>query len=309
MMLVCPSCDSRYMIGADAIGPEGRKVRCANCGHEWFQEGTGDAPGGGEGDDLDLSAIAELTGAGDEEEISLSMTESPEEDLPISGEAEDEIDLTPKEGDAEEGEDTEISSPPEEGEDMPFEDGEPIPDAVKPLPEGEAASEADATDPSVLKAKIAGYGAATGLFVCVLGIMLLLKGPIFSAFPGSALLYNMFGLHLDLPAQGLVIEKLSAVIDGDNLVVKGRVINLKSEDQDVPLILASLHSEDGAKGESWMIDPPFQVLAGEQSFDFEAAYPNPPEEAASVNLQFAPYMKREKPAAPAPEEEQTEETP
>lgn len=38
MILTCPSCTTRYMIGAAAIGEKGRVVRCANCQHEWFQE-------------------------------------------------------------------------------------------------------------------------------------------------------------------------------------------------------------------------------------------------------------------------------
>jgi predicted Zn finger-like uncharacterized protein len=39
MLLVCPSCRTRYVVPDSAIGSAGRQVRCASCRHSWFQEG------------------------------------------------------------------------------------------------------------------------------------------------------------------------------------------------------------------------------------------------------------------------------
>ncbi len=36
MILVCPACETRYRVDADAVElPRGRVVRCAGCGHTW----------------------------------------------------------------------------------------------------------------------------------------------------------------------------------------------------------------------------------------------------------------------------------
>jgi predicted Zn finger-like uncharacterized protein len=36
MSLICPDCQATYNVNPDLLGPNGRKVRCATCGHIWM---------------------------------------------------------------------------------------------------------------------------------------------------------------------------------------------------------------------------------------------------------------------------------
>lgn len=39
MIIACPACNTRYVVPDNAIGIDGRTVRCAKCKHSWYQEG------------------------------------------------------------------------------------------------------------------------------------------------------------------------------------------------------------------------------------------------------------------------------
>jgi len=39
MIIACPACTTRYVVPDEAIGIDGRTVRCAKCKHNWYQDG------------------------------------------------------------------------------------------------------------------------------------------------------------------------------------------------------------------------------------------------------------------------------
>lgn len=44
MIITCPTCATRYTLADSSVGPQGRKVRCAKCGHMWWQRPEEDEP-------------------------------------------------------------------------------------------------------------------------------------------------------------------------------------------------------------------------------------------------------------------------
>ena len=38
MIIVCKNCNTKYSIDINALGKNGKKVKCSNCEHEWYQK-------------------------------------------------------------------------------------------------------------------------------------------------------------------------------------------------------------------------------------------------------------------------------
>lgn len=78
MILTCPACATSYFVPDDAIGPNGRRVRCKSCGQDW-RATLEDEP-------LELSAatedVAVETGFGKRDETPESLAETPAPELP-----------------------------------------------------------------------------------------------------------------------------------------------------------------------------------------------------------------------------------
>ena len=264
MILTCPNCNTRYLLSSSAIGEQGRDVRCAKCAHQWFQEG--DTPLEPEG----LPHAAEL---------SENMFDEDPADSADSIEHVPEIDE------------------PEEPVHPPLEE-EPIPDSVKPLPEGSnvpAYAEDVLRVPPTLAARMSGYAAALSIFIVLIVAGFVFKQKVVALWPPAAMVYELAGMPVTFKGEGLVIESLSASIlknnkEGDVLVLKGRVINLTGRPIEVPPMMAVLRSTNGEDGDQWVIEPSVDQVEPGASFAFTSDYPALPRGVGSVNLTFVPTL-------------------
>ena len=278
----------RYLVAEGAVGPRGRHVRCAHCGHQWRQEPE----------------------TGLDEEL---FAEDPPDFLVQDSTPETDADDDPFENPV----DISVDNSVGEHEDsfktvLQHEiDAIPIPDGVKP----------EAHDPVLeqlmagktpkgagfrLSKQAGGYLTAAMFYVLAFMAFLLMHDSISRAWPPSNLLYNALGITPVMPGEGLTLSNLSAEIQGDKIFLSGKVDNLKSVDQDVPPILATIVDENDKPVGHILLSPPVASLKAEGSIPFEAVYPNRPKNAANVTYAFTWMKAQEKDQKPA---EETSENP
>lgn len=228
MILICENCETRFLLSASQLGPEGRRVRCSHCGHEWYQ----DPPA----DESFAEAMARV---------------------------------------------------------------EPIPDSVRPTPEGSAlpvisdnmAVAADGR--SILNSCLA----AAAVFVLLFGGAFAARDALVKIWPSSFAAYQLFGIAPQIPGDRLVIDRITAeVVSGERglnvLQVKGYVMNLtRDATQPVPPLRITLRRANGETIDSWVARTRGETLSYEEETGFASTYPAPPTDAHDVIVRFEPFGK------------------
>jgi len=189
----------------------------------------------------------------------------------------------------------EPEEPPETFEEP--EDIEPIPESVKPIEEGAdvpviiETSEADLKETDI--SMWAGYAAAALVFLCIAGFLYSVRGPFTKIWPASAAIYNIVGIQTPVFGERLIFDSLKADVrnggeEGMNtLEITGNVLNLDEQETALPLIMASLISEDGQVIDSWLIETTEKRIAANGEFSFHTVYPDVPKSAREVNVRLS----------------------
>jgi predicted Zn finger-like uncharacterized protein len=311
MLIVCPSCSSRYNLPDDRIGAEGRLVRCAACRNEWFV--MRDTP-------LDEAAMAqELAG-----ELAGDLAET--EKRPPADAAASAAGMWTDPADFSGGYVTGMGEEAADGA-----AAQPAPVAAQPRQawwkrlwplrrKARAAGKAGAADrkaagkaapgpkPAAKPAAArrparAGAGkrrlnlggsplavpvALLVASVTALALMVMGRAQVVAAAPSTARLFAAVGLPVN--TVGLTFADVRSTLAreeaGRFLVVEAVVRNDESVTRRVPPIEIRLIGPDGRPSYTWTADPPRATLRPGDSLHFRTRLATPPETARSVQLRF-----------------------
>jgi|MDSW01.1.fsa_nt_gb predicted Zn finger-like uncharacterized protein len=271
MIITCPECETRFMISDQALGDEGRTVRCSKCAHTWFQspddvEDSGDLVDVEEGDVLS----EEMDGYED----SVEDDENDDGQFPIPS---DEMDEEPE-----------------------FE--VPIPEAIHPRSESLIEEEKDKATAST--AHKYGLIASFIVFLCLVAALYVLRPVIVSAYSPSVALYQLFGITDPVPGKDLIFERLQAYEWDNAIEINGQIVNMNpDEEQSVPpLAIALVSRQDKILGHVY-IKLKNDVIPAGQVYRFREVIANDGNLASAIIMRFALNEEMPKPKVEATQEE------
>lgn len=267
MLIVCPSCASRYELDEAKIGPSGRKVRCASCQTAWQVaapapaappvEPEPDEPQPGPGE----IAEHEFPRAPSEDETNALLAE----ELRRAAEIEESVSALA----AERGDAAAAATP------------------AKPRKKARTKSWIGAIKaPSRLP--ISAPAAITLAGLCLLGLALWQRDATVRAVPQFAALYEKLGLPVNLRGLSFSAVESELVQDaqGRFLVVEGDVTNIARTKTKLPPITVAVKDEAGQVLYTWTAEPPRPALEPAELVRFRARLAAPPENGRSVQVRF-----------------------
>ncbi|POF32837.1 zinc-ribbon domain-containing protein [Roseibium marinum] len=303
MKIKCPDCSTSYEIKADALGPEGRSVKCAKCGNRWFvssdvEEGTIDFEAAEERSDAAAPEVAdevaeEADWTADAEEDAGGTRLEEEPDSPAA-EEEDPVGVKPP---------APVPTPPaatDEGkfaadlreEEAETDDIESLANRPKIIvnPNKFRRDHISAVVNWLFRRNFRRLGGlalfAVALVACILFV--LMRDSIVKQSPDLASLFQMIGFDVNL--RGLEFRNLrtfTEVEDGNRvLVVEGSIRNVLDETNVVPAVRLAIRSGDLQEVYVWTVEPRTRSLNALDETRFRTILSDPPTGATDIQVRF-----------------------
>jgi predicted Zn finger-like uncharacterized protein len=140
-----------------------------------------------------------------------------------------------------------------------------------------------------LAAEGAGWMGVTACIAVLLGAAVIFRVDVVDVWPRSAGAYAAVGL--DVNPYGVEIEGLRARFEtveaAPVLLVSGELRNITAEERPAPPLQAVAYGEDGSALARWPIAMEAPSVLAQSAARFEAALPNPPENAVRIEVVVA----------------------
>ena len=249
MILTCPNCSTRYMIKDDAVGENGRTVRCSKCSTTWFVAAEPDA--------LTLE---------DHSQPELTEVETPhrnhEQVMPDEGGYEIDTHM-----------DNLVSEAPE------------VPGAHVSIRDKADQKRRHRRVFGVTMIWVT----TLALLALAAALAFFFRQPIVEKFPQTSALYQAFNINATASGLSLDLPKTEYVqVDGiPHLVVNGAVQNLTKERKNIPLVKLSILNRHDEEIVHWFVQPTPKNVGPKGHVKFAAEFPNPPVDAASLIYDLA----------------------
>lgn len=254
MLIVCPSCASRYELDGAKLGPDGRKVRCANCQTLWHVDPEPELPAVPTPEETQALLNEELEqAAAIEAQVSAVAAEN---ELPDSG---------------------------AEGQ-----TGEAAPAAPRGKRSGRPARKGSKAKAKPSRAVVAAASLSL-LGIAGLGLLVVQRDRVARAAPQLADVFETLGLPVNVRGLKLGSVESGLVEDaaGRFLVVEGNVTNIAKSQTRVPPIEVAVQDASGQTLYSWKTDPPRPELEPAELMRFRARLAAPPATGQTVLVRFA----------------------
>lgn len=249
MLIVCPTCESRYDIAADAIGAGGRSVRCSRCRTEWrvFADGAAPLPfedDSAPGADEDMAGSG-AAGMGVEEPVDAQALEDGLAPPPTAAAV--------------------IDGPPARRAKIKVTKKKKRP--AKPFPWAKAA-------------------VAAGLAGIVL--LFAARTAVVRIAPQTASLYALVGLPVNLRGIEFEGVKTAMLVENGVpvLIVEGFIRSLAATPTVIPRLRVSVRDEKDTEIYNWTAVVTREALPPGQSVPFKTRLASPPEAGRSVVVRF-----------------------
>lgn len=282
MLISCPNCATNFSVPDKALAPSGRTLKCAKCGHKWFQTAT--APK----DDFGL----------DEASFPPPRPEPRAEPRPLFTAPEEERDFEPV---------RRPSAASHVSDDMDMDlDEPPIPD-FGPKPRSEPANFSTDIDPDSAPQPIPdvfssqpgtrkGTGALWFLLILLLlgagaGAAYYFQDKVVDLWPPAHELFSQAGLRRERPGAGLELRNAGTPErfvqnDIEVLIVRGIIANVSDRERPVPTMKLVLLDRDKAVVQEKQAQPPVTALDPGGTAGFRIILERPDPNAVEVNVLF-----------------------